>query len=416
MSLDNMIEDPVPAKAAPVVDTDRIVAIDVLRGFALMGILVVNIQSFAMIDSTLFNPSAYGDLTGVNLWIWYVTHIFFDTKYMTIFSMLFGAGILLMTRRAEEKGIRSKAIHYRRMGILILFGLLHGYLLWIGDILFWYGMSGLLVYLFRRRSPRTLILLGLVSMSIASALSIMSGWSMQYWAEEAVTNMTKSFSPTLENVDKDLAAYRGGWLEQMPLRASSAFAMNTFVLIFWGLWRAGGAMLIGMALFQLGVFSAQRSNRFYSILGAVGVIVGIPVVLYGIRYNFAVGWDSSYIFFYGTQFNYWASVLISLGWIGIVMLIVKAGALTGLTSRLAAVGRTALTNYILQTVICTTIFYGHGFGLYGSVERTGQILIVIGVWILQLIISPIWLRYFRFGPLEWLWRSMTYREIQPIRR
>jgi uncharacterized protein len=202
----------------------------------------------------------------------------------------------------------------------------------------------------------------------------------------------------------------------MPLRAGSMFAMSTFVFLFWGVWRVGGLMLIGMALFQLGVFSAQRSSRFYGIFVAVAVIIGLPVVIYGIRYNLAVGWAPLVAGFYGTQFNYWASVLISLGWIGAVMLIVKAGALTGLASRFAAVGRTALTNYILQTLICTTIFYGHGFGLYGSVERTGQILMVIGVWILQLIISPIWLRHFRFGPLEWLWRSMTYRKIQPIRR
>ncbi|UCH84369.1 MAG: DUF418 domain-containing protein [Candidatus Latescibacterota bacterium] len=411
-----IIEDPAPARAAPVGESDRIIAIDVLRGFALLGILVVNIQSFSMIDASLFNPSVYGDLTGVNLWVWYATHIFFDTKFMTMFSMLFGAGILLMTSRAEDKGLRSRAIHYRRMGILILFGLMHGYLLWTGDILFWYGMAGLLVYLFRKKSPRTLIVTGLVSLFIASALLFMSGWSMQYWPEETVTNMSEGFSPPQEKVDEDLAAYRGSWLEQMPLRATSAFSMNTFAFFFWGLWRVGGLMLIGMALYRLGVFSAGRSDRFYSVLIGVAAIVGIPTVVYGIRYNMGTGWDPRYIFFVGTQFNYWASVLMSLGWIGTVMLVVKKGVLRGLTSRLAAVGRMALTNYVLQTIICTTIFFGHGLGLYGSVERWQQSLFVFAIWILQLVVSPIWLRHFRFGPFEWLWRSMTYRTTQPIRR
>jgi uncharacterized protein len=123
-----------------------------------------------------------------------------------------------------------------------------------------------------------------------------------------------------------------------------------------------------------------------------------------------------YSMFLGTQFNYWGSIFVSCGYIGIMMLICRSALLGWLISTLAAVGRMALTNYLMQTVICTTIFYGFGFGLYGSVERVWQLMIVFAVWAAQLVWSPLWLARFRFGPAEWLWRSLTYGRRQPMRR
>lgn len=149
---------------------------------------------------------------------------------------------------------------------------------------------------------------------------------------------------------------------------------------------------------------------------AVGLLIGIPVTLYGTYRDFAAGWDFLYSFFYGTQFNYWASLLVSLGWVGAIMLASKATALVPLTRRLAAVGRMAFTNYIMHTVVCTTVFYGHGLGLIGKVSRVGQLAIVLVIWAVQLLLSPIWLRHFLFGPLEWLWRSLTYLQWEPLRR
>jgi uncharacterized protein len=170
-----------------------------------------------------------------------------------------------------------------------------------------------------------------------------------------------------------------------------------------------------MALFKLGVFSAERSRRFYQALVAVAVLVGLPVVAYGIGHNFANDWESPYFFCFGLQFNYWASMVVSLGWVSAVMLVCQRGA-SGLTQRLAAVGRTAFSNYILQTVICTTLFYGHGLGLFGEVDRVTQAGIVLAIWAFQLTISPIWMRHFHLGPLEWLWRSLTYWRRPPLRR
>ena len=403
-------------KPEPVQEADRIVAIDVLRGFALLGILVVNIQSFSMPDAAIFNPTAYGDLTGANRWVWYLTHVLFEQKFMTIFSMLFGAGILLMTGRVEEKGLRSAGLHYRRMAVLLGFGLVHAYLVWTGDILVCYACCGFLVYVFRKRDPRSLVTWGIGFVAVASVLSLFFGWSMSYWPADSIEELAQAFSPSPATVTETLDAYRGSWLSQAAYRAPNSFQSQTFVFLIWGFWRAGGLMLIGMALFKQNVFSAARSSRFYGGLVAAAIVVGIPAAIYGTWRNFEAHWDVRYAFFIGSQYNYWASILVSLGWVGLVMLACKHGVLRTLTSRLAAVGRTAFTNYLAQSLICTTIFYGHGLGLFGRVDRVVQALIVIGIWVLQLAVSPWWLARFRFGPFEWAWRSLTYGKLQPMRR
>jgi len=214
----------------------------------------------------------------------------------------------------------------------------------------------------------------------------------------------------------ELATYQSGWLDQMSLRAPASLRLQIFVFLIFFLWRAGGLMLIGMALFKWGVLTAERSKRFYSLLMGGGFIIGFPIVIYGIVRNFAANWSMDYAWFFGSQFNYWGSLFVSLGYIGLMMRLSQLPKLMPMTNILGTVGRMALTNYLLQTLICTTIFYGHGLGLFGQVERAQQVLFVLAVWMLQLIISPLWLRYYRFGPAEWLWRSLTYWQIQPIRK
>jgi uncharacterized protein len=174
-------------------------------------------------------------------------------------------------------------------------------------------------------------------------------------------------------------------------------------------------MLIGMALFKLGVFSARASARVYwSFLAAAGLI-GLPAIVYGVYREVASGWEMRDSFFLASQYNYWASILIALGWVGATMLVCQSP-LKRFTKPLAAVGRMAFSNYILDTVLCTSIFYGFGLGMFGKVSRVQQIEIVFAIWIVQLVISPIWLKYFQFGPLEWLWRSLTYWKRQRFRR
>ena len=405
----------VKSSQAPVAESQRIESLDVLRGFALLGILTMNIGAFSMPSATYFDPTAYGDLSGLNGWTWRLTHLFADLKFMAIFSMLFGAGIVLSAQRCEARERPAAGLHYRRMFWLIVFGLLHAHLLWYGDILYWYGMCGLVIFLFRKLRPRTLIILGLLSLSVASGLMLVAGATADQWPDAMLEEISAELKPSSEAKAEEIAIYRGGWLEQMEMRTKQSLAMQTETFLFWSGWRVSGLMLLGMALFKLGVFSAERSQRVYLALIAVALGVGVPIVAYGIRYNFANDWQAPYFFFYGLQFNYWASLLVSLGWVSVVMLACQQR-FAPFTRPLAAVGRLAFSNYILQTVICTSLFYGHGLGLYGHVDRLGQAGLVVVIWAFQLILSPLWLRHFRFGPLEWLWRSLVYLRLQPFRR
>jgi uncharacterized protein len=403
------------AQTGPVTQADRIVSLDVLRGVAVLGILVMNIQSFSMPGAAYMNPSAYGNLQGADYWVWYISHLLTDQKFWTIFSMLFGAGIVLMTSRADAAGRGSAGVHYRRMGWLLLIALLHAHLLWYGDILYFYAMCGLVAYLFRKLPAWLLVVLGVAAISVTCGLNLFFGWALVE-GHIPVEQATTWWLPPDEMMDSELAAYRGGWLDQLPQRMVTAIFFETFLLVMFIGWRTGGIILIGMALYKMGVFSAARSKGFYTALVAVGALVGIPVIMYGAHRNLEAGWDVMYSFYFGALYNFWASILVALGWVGLVMLACKSHVL-GLAKRvLAAVGQMALTNYLMQTIICTTIFYGHGFGRFGYFERTDQILLVLAVWIVQLIWSPIWMHYFRFGPFEWLWRSLTYLKPQPMRR
>jgi uncharacterized protein len=201
----------------------------------------------------------------------------------------------------------------------------------------------------------------------------------------------------------------------MDKRVGSAMMMHTEAFPFFMIWRITGLMLIGMALFKSGVFSGERSLHFYAGLVCLAVVVGIPIVVYGLTDSFNQGWSSA-SFFLNSQYNYWGSLMISLGWVGIIMLVCRRGWLSRLTGRLAAVGQMALSCYLLETLICTTIFYGHGFGLFGQVSRVGQSLVVLAVWVFLLILAPLWLKYFQYGPFEWLWRSLSYWSRLPISR
>lgn len=405
------------APSSPVKESDRILSLDVLRGFSLLGVLVINIQSFAMTDAAYVNPNVYGDLSGANYAAWLLGHVLADQKFMAIFSMLFGAGIVLMTRNREAAGAGAAAFHYRRMGALLLFGMLHAYLLWVGDILYTFAVCGMVLYPFRKLPPGALIALGTFLLLMLSSFAIISGRSMASWSPDRLERfIQENWQPPPREISNEVATFRSGWFREIAYRAPIALELETHLLLIRLAWRAGGLILIGMGLFKLGVFTASCSRTTYLGLVAVGALLGMPLILYGVHLNFAMGWDPRYSFFIGSQFNYWGSILMGLGWVGVVMLACQNRRLLRAARPLAAVGQTALSNYLLHTILCSFIFYGIGLGLFGQVSRVGQLLIVLAIWVVQLILSPLWLRYFRFGPVEWLWRSMTYLSWQPMRR
>jgi uncharacterized protein len=425
---------------SPVTGSERLCSVDTLRGIAVLGILGMNIYAYALPYMAYENPTVLGGFSGLDRLTWWITHMLFSFKMMPIFSMLFGAGLALMYGRYSPKGISFRRFWYRRVLLLMLFGAIHGYLLWTGDILFLYSVCGLFLYLFRRKTVRKLF----VAACIFYAIGFLPGLAGGYWfgmirddvlpeierKTEAGEELTpaeiaqkkqwdetiKHFNPTREEVDEDIEAMRGGYPGIVRYRAPLYFAVSTYLMAFGGFWPAMGLMLLGMALMKTGVFAASRSERFYLILAVIGYGTGLPLAYLSARA--AIASDFAFVESMTTRgpLNQLGGPLVALGHVGLIMLAFKAGILSGLRDRLAATGRMALSNYIAQTLICTTIFYGYGLGLYASFGRATLMLFVIGVWIVELIVSPLWLGSFRFGPLEWLWRTLTYGRRQPMRK
>lgn len=404
-----------PAKLGPVTADQRIAAIDVLRGFALLGILLMNIKSYAMIPEAYFFPTAYGDLTGINLAVWWVADLFANRKFMTLFSMLFGAGVVLQARRAEEKDRPFAGFFYRRMFWLWVIGLVHAYVFWEGDILVSYALAGLLLYPMRRLKPRILLAIGLGILVLGSLLNLGAGLSAPYWDAQERADFAAGWLPSEQQIQVELDAMRGNWWQEILHRAPAVREMHLVVIPFYLYWRSLGVMLMGMALFKWGLLEGRRP-AVYRVWLVLGLLVGLPLSAYGAWRQFASGWEPITAFFVDSQFGYWGSMLIALGYAGGLFLLLGTGRWVPLANRLSAVGRLALSNYLLQTVVATFIFNGRGLGFFGEVSRIGQMGVVVLIWALQLWLSPWWLARFRFGPVEWLWRSLSYWKLQPMRR
>ena len=402
--------------ASPV--KQRINSLDLLRGIAVLCILVMNIPVFSSINATVQNPTAYGDFTGLNKWIWIVNHIFFDQKFMALFSTLFGAGILLMSQSNKAKGIDEKSIHFRRMKWLALFGLVHAYILWEGDILFSYALIGMVMFFLRNKPAKKLFWIGTIIFIIPIFLNVLNGLALMFVdvPKEEIADQLKWWAPSAEDISADINGYRGGWLDQMPFRAEVAFFLESLALLFYTFWRSGGLMLIGMALMKWDVLTGKREKSFYTKLAIVGFGIGITINVVGLLFNFKHEFSFEIAGTFGAMFNYIAGYFTLFGIIGLILRISKSDILTRAKDLLQNLGRMAFTNYIMQSVICTFLFYGHGFGLYGSVERTEQMIIVGLIWIFQIYFSNFWLKHYAFGPLEWGWRCLTYKTKQSIKR
>jgi len=395
----------------------RIQHLDILRGFALLGILIMNIQTFSMPVAAYLNPTVWGDLDGVNFIVWVTGHVFADSKFMGLFSILFGAGICLFAQRSEARTNRSAWLHYKRNFWLLVFGLIHAYFIWYGDILVTYALCAFWVYWFRNKTPGTLLILSMVFLSIAYLYSLFVNFALNegYIPQEGIAELLSFWNPNEAQLAMEVAGYQGAILEHQALRTPQAFFLQTQVFFGTMVWRAGGLMLLGMALYKSGVLIGKKSAGYYLKLSVIGFVLGISLTSYGVSQNFAHEFSLNYSMFVGSQYNYWGSVFTAFGYVGLINLLIQKDLLKALQKRLASVGKMAFTNYIFQSLLCTLIFYGHGLGLFGEVERVYQITIVAMVWIVQLYISPWWLGRYKFGPLEWAWRSLTYWQKQPFK-
>jgi len=429
----------VSGSAGPVLGAERVRAMDTLRGVAVLGILLMNILAFAYPFAASFDPTVAGGVTGANLWIWAVNTALFEGKMRAIFSMLFGAGMLVLTSRLEERGLGAHAadIYYRRLLWLFAFGLIHAYVIWWGDILFFYSVLGLFLFPFRRLSARSLIVAGVVLLLIGAGRSLSSAIELnaikaaahaadvaaaggrllsddQKAAQKAWKDRVEGARPRPDDLKRETDAYRGTYASAFRQRVGFLVPGHPNWLYNFFIYDIGGMMILGIGLMKLGVFTARLSYRDYALLAIVGYGVGVPMASLAVSRDISSGFDPATVAL-GSTLHAIARLPVALGHVAVVMLVCKAGVLRWITSPLAAVGQTAFSGYILTSLICTTIFYGYGFGQFGYLQRYQLYLIVLGVWLFLLVASPLWLARFRFGPLEWAWRSLTYVQRQPMR-
>ncbi len=408
-----------PATPEPVRSGARVGAIDVLRGFAVLGILPMNIMTFAWPFAFYVNPGAIDEVPyeGANRFGYWLVHGLFDLKMMGIFSMLFGVGALLYAQKADRVGSSQTTLLWlRRSAWLLLIGMLHAYLIWEGDILVAYAICAFILVWWVRRLPAWALLAGAcVMLLIHFAIAYGMGW-LNVNVEQFGEGQRPYFDPTPEEVAEQVDIHQSGYIPIAMNRVVTVLILQLMMIPTYIFWRAGAMMLIGMALYKWRVMTGERSARFYAILALACYGVGLPLVLGGIVYNESTAFDFESFFAGGQMFNMIGAVPVSVGHVALVMLLVRLNVLGLIGRALAAAGRMALTNYLSQSILCALFFYGYGLGMYGHLDRMEQLGVVAAIWMLQLVWSPLWLARFRFGPAEWAWRSLTYWRLQPLRR
>jgi uncharacterized protein len=437
-------QTPAPVKPEPVAEAQRLRLVDALRGVALLGILLMNIPGFAM--PNYFSESFRNDPSNVNFWVSHVIGVVFEGKMRALFGMIFGAGVLLFVLKKERTGRSVTGLFYRRMMWLVLFGLIHAHLLlWMGDILYLYGICGMLVYLLRNVNPKYLVL-GVPLVAVfdfgmntafyqyarakridyleaqAAAGAGRALTDAQNAAIEDWRGLEKNFIPNREEAEENTRKMKSDYSTVAGHVRKQAGIMELLVPLV--IWDSLALMLLGLALYRWGFLSGQWSNAAYWKVILIGYGIGLPLAIYSHYHSYLHSPNREAILqrlvevpipWVGLIYPF-QRILLVMAHVSVVVLLYKSGALKGLFRRLEAVGQMAFTNYIMHTVFCTLIFFGYGLNYYGEMEFYQLFFVVLAIWILQLIVSPLWLRYFRFGPLEWLWRSLTYWKRQPFRR
>jgi len=401
---------------APVSPSRRLETLDVLRGFALLGILAMNIRAMAAPMSAYMYPYALFAYEGPSRLAYLFTTVAFDLKMMGLFSMLFGAGVLLYADKRTESGKPPRALWFRRMFVLLAIGLVHAYFIWAGDILVPYALCGLLLlWWVRNRTARTLLIAAVGMLAIGAALAVVHWLTWGSMSEADRAAELELMMPTPEqasgHVDRMLGSYAGFVAGSAP----GTFMFETMFFVLFFLWRCGGMMLLGMSLYKSGFLDGSRASSTYARVALIAIPVGLALGFVGAleleRVQYAMPVRAAV-----DLWNYVGAVFVSIGYAAALIWIVKRGMAAGLRRRLAAVGQMALSNYLFHSIAASVLFLGWGLGLAGRFDYAEQMLIVVAIWIVQLIASPLWLQRFRFGPAEWAWRTLTYWRVQPMRQ
>ena len=412
----------------------RIVTLDFVRGVALFGILLMNITGFGL-PHAYSNPVNAGGAEGANLLAWIIIQIGFEGTQRGLFSMLFGAGVILFTTRLEAKGRNDVADIYMRRNLWLTgFGLINGYLLlWSGDILFYYGLIALLVFPFRRMMPKWLLLIGAAMMMVSAVWSSIETSDLMDSYEAYQVTQVADATPTEEQkteakkwetaleeheyTEKEQQSYvedrTSGYLSALSQVSSETAYMESWFFYRFFFFDIFGMMMIGMGLFKLGVFTLDRSLGFYWALMIGGYAIGLTVNAFETRWLLQN--EFSLLAFTQTNVTYdLGRLAMTAGHLGLLILVAKSGVLPIVQHAIASVGRMAFTNYLTHSIVCAIFFVG--FGYFGQLQRFELYYVVLAICLTQLVLSPIWLKYYKMGPLEWLWRYLTYMEAPPMRK
>ncbi len=423
--------------------TKRISSLDSLRGLAVLGILLINITSFGWPKDAMESSTFIHD-KGINFYLWYIFgHGVFEGSFRAIFSLLFGASFLIFIGRLEKKmGAQLSAEYFvRRQLWLLLFGLFNAFvLLWPGDILFHYAVCGVVLIAFRTTSAKYLIVASVVCLTLLTmrenkdlfdkkkiivqgekaALVDTSSVQLTWIQKESIREMNVlknkySLEENKKNREEKLYIFRSGYFTIYKYISDKSVSAETYGLYYFHFFDVLAYMFIGMALFKSGILQGDANLKLYGWMAAIGLSVGLTLsyqhLLPSLLYNF----DNYAVLKHKPIEIYELQRYVrSIGVFGFIMLAYKSGWFKRFFNIIRPVGQMAFTNYLSQSVICVLIFYGFGLGLVGKLERYELYFVVLAIWFVQIVVSHIWLRYFRFGPMEWLWRSLTYSKIQPI--
>lgn len=402
---------PRPA-SSPIVPADRSATLDAIRGFALLGILGPNLLTFAWPMAAMYNSKAIGPSQWNEAGHTFIM-LFFQGKMMFLFAMLFGAGAWLQSRKFNpddpSERRRGTRLWYTRSAWLLLIGFLHATLFWFGDILVWYAVAAFgLVWWAKRWSITTLLasaagLFGLGTLFLGG-LSLLGVW--------AVNAGHVPPDQLYGNPGQEIAAYTGGYLDGLTYRVFFLIMM-WFVYMPLFLPAVTGIMLAGIAMIRTGFLTGNCSTRTYAMTAAIGIPLGVSLTVLAMTGFKAITPDHHGML--TMSFAQLLGIPTAFGYAALIAILVRFKLLTPLTSALAAVGRFALSNYLLQTVLCTFVFYGWGLGRFASIQYPWLLIVMLSVWAVNIAFSLIWKRYFRFGPAEWVWRSLTYAKPQPLR-
>ena len=422
----------------PLKASDRIHSLDIMRGIVLFGILIMNINGMGLAHA-YGDPTVSGGATGWDLYTWITANMFFEGTMRALFSLLFGVGMFILLDRLEKKGagIEAANIYFRRLTWLLVFGIIHAYLLlWTGEILFSYAIQGFLVYTFRNLAPRKLIF-GAILLFAIGALWNYSDYKkdVKFMEDVAMVDHYKADGKELTDELKETSLkwekrqserspeaikeynsnMRQGYIDVVAFLAPINMNFHEHYPYRYDVWDILSMMLLGIALFKLNILSAEKSYRFYALFCIIGYAIGFSVNYY--ETQMVIDGNFSLLSFSKSQITYdLGRVPTAMGHIGLIMLLCKLPILKWLKRALSAVGKMALTNYIMHSVFAMFIFTGAGFGLFGTFQRHELMYIVFSIWLFQLIASPIWLKYYQFGPLEWMWRNLSYQKRHPIKK